>query len=454
MKRIFTIITVAALFSMTVNAQQMTEKWNGKMQAGPQSLRIGFNIMTAEDGTRTCTMDVPQQSAKGVPVEIVKYSQDSLVLSIPMLRASYRGGRTASGDIRGQFSQNGMVLALDLAPGGLEASVRPQTPVPPYPYRTEEVEFRNEAAGAVLSGTLTYPADAGGKVPVVLMVTGSGLQNRDEELFEHKPFLVIADYLARHGIASLRYDDRGAGKSSGPVEGTTTMDNLSDALSGVSYLRSLGQFGKIGLLGHSEGGTIAFMAGAEGAVDFIVSLAGTAVKGIDVILGQNEAAMSLGGALSPEMVSQYISALRKICEDRVAGAVAEEPRRYVDDLCKANGWNLTDVLSDNLAACVTSGGEWLTWFLNYDPSEAIRRVECPVMALNGDLDIQVLSKDNLPVLRANLPENGSNVIKEYASLNHLFQHCTPATSLLYGQIDETFSEEVLADIAAWINSLE
>lgn len=333
---------------------------------------------------------------------------------------------------------------------------RPQTPNAPYAYKTEEVLFSNEAEGALLSGTLTYPinynASSKKQTPVVLMVTGSGGQDRNEEIFGHKPFLVIADYLARHGIASLRYDDRGIGKSTGPTLGTTTHNNLADAKAGISYLRKLNKFGKVGIIGHSEGGTIAFMLGAEKSVDFLVSLAGSAANGIDVIVGQNEAMMRQQG-VPQEIIGNYAKALRILYKDRVEGKEINDPVRYTEDLCNAENLTLPGALKTNLSKCVSAGGEWFTWFLRYSPAEAIRKVACPVMALNGTLDLQVLSRDNIPVIRDNLPANSKNIIREYESLNHLFQHCTPATALNYGAIEETISEEVLSDMVGWINEL-
>ena len=458
MKRTLTLLaTIIASFFAT-NAQETSseESWSGEIIAGTEKLHIGFNIQSSPDGKQTCTMDVPDQGANNIPAEIIKNDSDSLNISIAALRAIYKGRKTSTESIKGQFTQNGITLSLDLRPGKIELT-RPQTPNPPYPYATEEVTFKNETESAELSGTLTYPITYGfqpkANVPVVLMVTGSGGQDRNEELFHHKPFLVIADFLAKHGIASLRYDDRGVGKSTGPTKNTTTLNNLSDAEAGISYLRNLNKFGQIGVLGHSEGGTIAFMMGANKSVDFLISLAGGAANGIDVIVGQNEAAMQLQG-VPAILIEQYATALRILYKDRIEAKKIEDYGQYVEDLCQKNSLTLPDNFKANLAKCCTFGGEWMTWFLKYNPSEAISQIDCPVMALNGNLDLQVLCKDNLPVIKKNLPSNDKHLIKEYDSLNHLFQHCTPTTALNYGGIEETISEEVLNDIATWINGLK
>ncbi len=458
MFRILIPYIIVVLFSSLCSHAQKLEpsaSWTGELSMGINKLHIGFNIKTLSDGTFTGTMDVPEQGAKNIPVSVLKNDSDSLNISIPALRAVYRGRKLSAESIEGKFSQNGAVLDLNLK-HGKSLLKRPQTPNAPYAYKTEEVLFSNEAEGAVLSGTLTYPinynASAKKQTPVVLMVTGSGGQDRNEEIFGHKPFLVIADYLARHGIASLRYDDRGIGKSTGPTRGTTTQNNLADAKAGIFYLRKLNKFGKVGIIGHSEGGTIAFMLGAEKSVDFLVSLAGSAANGIDVIVCQNEAMMRQQG-VPQEIIGNYAKALRILYKDRVEGKEINDHVRYTEDLCNAENLTLPDALKTNLSKCVSAGGEWFTWFLRYSPAEAIRKVACPVMALNGTLDLQVLSKDNIPIIRDNLPANSKNIIREYESLNHLFQHCTPATALNYGAIEETISEEVLSDMVGWINAI-
>ena len=247
----------------------------------------------------------------------------------------------------------------------------------------------------------------------MLMVTGSGLENRDEEVFDHKPFLVIADYLARNGIATLRYDDRSFGESKGgDVKNATTKDFARDAEAGIAYLKSTKKFGKVGVLGHSEGGSIAFMLGAKDKVDFIISMAGIGVKGDTVLTAQTNKAMELAGQTKRLTTLQY----------RVNTMFQKSP--------------------------------WLNYFIDYDPAADIAATKCPVMAINGDKDIQVISSLDLPRIKKNLHENKYNFIREYPSLNHLFQHCTTGTPSEYRSIEETISPEVLSDMAKWINSLK
>ncbi len=436
------------------NTTTLVGSWIGKLSFGSRGLNIGLNI-EQQDGYVVCTLDSPDQGVKGIGCHKNTLTDTKISLSVPAIGASYEA-ELVEDTLVGTFSQGGLKLPLTLKRGEYKPR-RPQTPTTPLSYTTEEVAFANKAEGAKLSGTLTYPVNFENykkySVPVVLMVTGSGGQNRDEEIFDHKPFLVIADFLAKNGIASLRYDDRGVGKSTGPTKNTTTENNLADAEAGIAYLRSLKKFGKIGVLGHSEGGTIAFMMGANKNVDFLISLAGTAAKGIDVIVGQNRAAMQLQG-VPTAIIEDYAVALRIVYADRISGKEIADKPAYIETLCQTNKLTLPNNFKSNLVKCITFGDNWLTWFLGYDPAQAISRIKCPVMALNGALDLQVLSSDNLPVIKANLPKNKKSVIKEYDSLNHLFQHCTPSTALNYGAIEVTISVGVLKDMANWLNTIK
>ncbi len=394
--------------------------WSGKLNVGALSLSLVLHLEQA-DGYVTATIDSPDQGAKGIGAYKEFLSDDSIALKIDMLGVRYRA-RLEDGKLQGTFSQNGQSIPLILTRGVVEVK-RPQMPQPPFPYETEDVTFRNEADGAILAGTISYPvgySKQSKKTPMVLLVSGSGQQNRDEELFNHKPFLVIADYLARHGIASLRYDDRATGASvGGEVAKATTEDFMRDAAAGLRFLRSKKIFRKIGVLGHSEGGCIAFMLGAkrkgkgvessiESTPDFIISLAGPGVKGDTLLVAQGNRILSLSGQPANMTIENY----------RQQQAVLQMP--------------------------------WLQWFINYDPSADIRNTHCPVFALNGANDSQVISSLNLSAIRQLLPKSKKNLVKEYPELNHLFQHCTTGLPTEYGQIEETISPEVLQDIVEWI----
>ena len=381
--------------------------WMGKLNLGPQSLTIVLHVNCDAQGKAECTLDSPDQGAKGIAVETDYCSSDSISISLASLALSFQG-KLKGDEIVGTFTQ-GQSFPLVLKRGE-EKLNRPQNPVAPYPYKTEEVAFKNVADGATLVGTLSYPIGyKKGKTPVVLMVTGSGQENRDEEVFDHKPFLVIADYLARHGVATLRYDDRGFGKSTGgDVEHATTLDFMRDAASGVDFLRTSKQFGKVGILGHSEGGSIAFMLGAKGKVDFIISMAGIGVKGDTALTAQANKILELTGQSMRFSTHQY----------RMNAIIERSP--------------------------------WLNFFIDYDPSGDISKTLCPVMAINGSRDVQVIPSLNLMGIKAHLKPNSKNIIKEYPSLNHLFQHCKTGNVSEYRMIEETVSPEVLEDIVRFI----
>ena len=455
MKRIIPFICLACLMPQSMCGQEISGSWKGKLSLGMTKLNIVFNIQ--KDGEKpVCTMDSPDQGAKDIKAEVDFLSADSLAVSVPSLGVLYRG-HLDNGTIKGVFTQGAYKFPLSLKQGTVKLN-RPQTPVPPYPYATKDVEFRNNADGAVLSGTLTYPVGYDrtkqkSSIPVVLMVTGSGLQDRNEEAFGHKPFLVIADFLARNGIASLRYDDRGFGKSTGDAKNATTETFKNDAKAGLDYLRSMKEFGKIGVLGHSEGGTIAFILGAEKTADFIVSLAGIALRGDKVIIEQNRAAFA-GAGLSEAEVTAYCAALEMIYEQKRDGKKPESPENILEKFLRDNGFSLPEGAKKNLLTIMKMDNAWINHFVSYNPAEAIRRILCPVLALNGDLDLQVLSKDNLPEIKRLLPKGKYNMVKEYHGLNHIFQHATTGAVSEYGKIEETISEEVLNDIANWINSLK
>lgn len=444
-------ILFALVTALSAIAQTVEGSWTGKLDVMGTQLNVVFNIAKGADGTFTCTMDSPDQGAKGIPAEITVTDGVKVKISMPALMVVY-DGQLKDGQLKGTFTQSGMSLPLDMKPGTVERR-RPQTPKEPYPYTTEEVTFTNTADNATLSGTLTYPVGfegmEKGTVPVVIMVTGSGQQNRDEEILDHKPFLVLADFLARNGIATLRYDDRGAGKSTGDAANATTENNMKDALAAVEYARGTGKFGSVGVLGHSEGGAIAFMLAARGKADFIVSMAGPGVKGDSILLAQNRRGLLQGG-VPAGMADDYCKVIAKVFAVMAQPGTVADPTAKVREIAKETGVSLPEPLVQNLAKSMEICTPWLKYFIGYDPSADIRGAKCPVMAVNGGKDVQVTAADNLAAIRRLLPENSRNLIKEYPGLNHLFQHCTTGLTTEYGQIEETVSPEVMHDIAAWI----
>lgn len=396
------------LVSFSMSAQDaFLGSWSGKLSVGPTTLTIVINLAQDPDGSIVCTMDSPDQSANGIKATASISPLGALEVTVASLGASYKGILVGK-SLVGTFTQLGQEFPLTFNKG-VEKPNRLQNPVAPFPYTEEEIIFENEKAGAVLAGTLVLPEKAAAGAPVVLFVSGSGQEDRNEEIYEHKPFLVIADYLARNGIASLRYDDRNFGASrGGEVANATTLDFLEDARSGVGFLKSRGCFGRIGVIGHSEGADIAFMLGAAGDADFIVSLGGTGVKGDEALMAQANRIFELQGIDRRYTLQEYRSTVR------------------------------------------AQKSPWLNWFVDYDPTADIQSCKCPVFAANGDRDCQVISSLNLTAIREKLPSGESNLIKEYPELNHLFQHCQTGLPTEYRSIEETFAPEVLSDLTEWI----
>ena len=406
------LLLLLSVTSYGATAGNIEGTWHGTLKLNAMKLSI---VMHFSDNA--CTLDSPDQGAKGIKGEVREITAEKVDVAFPTLNATYTGV-LKDGKIEGTFTQMGYKLPLVLEEGQ-PVRIRPQTPQPPFPYQTEEVSFVNTEDSASLAGTLTYPVgyNSKRKVPVVIMVTGSGLQNRDEELFEHKPFLVIADFLARNGIASLRYDDRGAGLSTGDIENVTTEGFCRDAAAGIAFLRKTGHFSKIGVLGHSEGGSIAFILAAQKKCDFIVSMAGPGLRGDSIIVEQTNELLRQQG--QPETMT---------------------------------------VRQMRLTMLLQKTNPWYDYFVDFDPAPVIKQIKCPALLLNGDKDSQVMAASNIPVIRALLSDNekhqlpDNQVIKVYPGLNHLFQHCTTGMPAEYGSIEETISEEVLHDIAEWIKN--
>ena len=427
------LFSLISLFSIGIKAQDSGLKgaWTGKLNVYGNELTLVFHF-NGED----CTLDSPDQGVKGVPAKLER-TVTGIKVAVPSINASYEGVNMGE-SIMGTFKQHGQSFPLTIKPGLLKRN-RPQTPAMPYPYQTQEVSFNN--GDAILKGTLVIPENASRQTPVLLMVTGSGLQNRDEEIFEHKPFAVIADVLARAGIATLRYDDRGFGESTGDVVNCTTEDLKNDAFAGVQLLRS--RFDKVGVIGHSEGGTIALMLAAEKKVDFIVSLAGMAVSGKETLLWQNRLALAAANIPS-ETIDVYCTALDDAFDASISGTAMPSTTQY----------NLPTSLAQNLAVVTKQlQTPYMKHFLALDSRPLLGNITCPVLALNGTKDTQVDSESNLDALRSGLQKNAKNKLEAIEGVNHLFQHCKTGMATEYGNIEETIAPEVLEKIVSWLSNL-
>jgi len=441
--------------------------WEGKLLIGKTSLKIVFRITKDLNGAVKASLDSPDQGAYGIPVSKASYTDEKIILTVTKIRGNYTG--TLSKDkkyIEGIWKQNGVSLPLKLSrktsPGTYTKTVELKESKPPYPYRVENVKFKNIKEGITLAGTLTYPkleakqagySKSGGKFPAVILISGSGSQNRNEEVFGHKPFLVLADYLTRNGIAVLRYDDRGFGESGGNAENATSLNYAEDAYSAFIFLnsKSFVDKAKTGLIGHSEGALIAsYLASNHKDIAFIVLLAGPGVTGKQLILMQSDALLHAGGASEG-----YIRKVHRINEQIYDIALKEKntatAKEKITKILK--NLKLTKEQIKMQEKAVLS--PWYRFFLAYNPRPALEKVKCPVLALGGSLDLQVPARTNLKSVKDALAKGGNKhyTVMELKGLNHLFQHAKTGLPQEYARLKETFSVDALKIIADWIKNL-
>ena len=425
--------------------------WMGSLDTGAVKLRVVFHIVNTEDGL-TALMDSPDQGMKGLPTTSVTRNGTSLKIEAKQIGGVFEGIISADlSSIDGKWSQQGATFPLTLKRSKDAAALemkRPQVPTKPYPYREEEVSYDNKAQNVTLAATFTIPQGIG-PFPAVVLITGSGPQDRDESLLGHKPFLILSDYLTRHGIAVLRADDRGTGKSTGDFSKGTTADFATDVEAGIAYLKTRPEVNshKIGLIGHSEGGVIAPMVAVRNKdVAFIVMMAGTGVPGDQVIVAQSEAIEIADGkspveAAKDAAVEREVMTLIQTETDR-AKLEKELQEKLIGQVPEGQiGAQIKQVTSP-----------WMRYFLAYDPAPALRKVTCPVLALNGSLDKQVLPEQNLPPIRKALQESGNKhyEVDELPGLNHLFQTAKTGAPTEYAQIEETMSPVALEKISSWV----
>jgi pimeloyl-ACP methyl ester carboxylesterase len=448
--------------------------WQGKLNTGAISLRIVFHIKSETSGKLSATMDSPDQSAYGLPVGDVTINGKRVKFVLPAVNGVYEGTLSDSGKvIDGRWEQSGasLPLVLTLSDKPIVPTKRPQTPEAPFPYTEKYITFPSMAKGITLAGTLTVPKGSG-PFPTAVFISGSGGQDRDETMLGHKPFHVLADQLARLGIATLRYDDRGVGLSNGDQAVGTSKDFADDAEGAVRFLKTAANVkrNKIGFIGHSEGGLIAPMVAARNKdVAFVVMLAGPGVPGKDVILKQSEAIMKAMKASPAEIKKSRESQLKIIAA--VDAVVRKNPTNPDPDKLAAALKSETDALIAAMSlterieaqknrAMVDAQVQqfatpWFRYFLNYDPRTALRKVKVPVLVMNGDKDLQVIASQNVPEVEKALRAGGNKrvTVRLMPGLNHLFQHTETGNPQEYGTIDETFAPEAIKEITAFIRSV-
>ncbi len=447
------LVMFTAAFPVTgqYGSRDIEGSWQGELEAAGTVLRIVFHLQLDDQEQLSATLDSPDQGATGIGMGEVSLSGDTLVIEAPVIMGRYVGRVVTDSSITGTWHQAGQQFPLDLK-RQVESIVisRPQEPLPPFPYREQEVTFRNHEEGFSLGGTLTLP-DGEGVFPAVVLVSGSGSQNRDEEIFGHKPFLVIADYLTRRGMAVLRYDDRGVGASGGSMDGATTLDLASDARAAIEFLSARQDIdkGRIGLIGHSEGGLIALMlaAGTE-QLSCIVSLAGPGVEGRAILLDQSEHISRLSGL--PEAV---IIENRRVMDQVYDMMELSDTYSVWADSLRANFQ--TPYMERILQSIPESSYAWMRYFVMSDPGDYFGNIGCPVLAINGEKDSQVMADKNIRAIREGLEAAGNRQVtaRVLPGLNHLFQPCETGLPAEYSRIEWTFDLDALALISDWLTGV-
>ena len=458
------LVSVPATGQNQIDKHLLEGSWMGKLNISSISLRIIFNLSLTGKDSIAVTLDSPDQGAKNIKIGPVSTDNEKIRISAPLIAGEYNGVLKNDTLIDGIWTQGGNSLPLVLTKLRKAFTLnRPQEPKPPFPYLSEDVYFPNEKAGIKLAGTLTIP-EGDGPFPAVIMITGSGSQNRNEELLGHKPFLIIADYLSRVGIAVLRYDDRGVGQSQGTPLNTTSADFAADAEAAFLYMQKRDLIDKdhIGLVGHSEGGFIAPMvASANPGIAFIISLAGTGVPGEQILHRQNRDISLMSGAKESEVNNavainkKLFAVLKKETDNKKAEAEIAEVYRKALKKQKKSDEEIDKEVKQLNASLNPVAYNWMRYFITTNPADFWEKVKCPVLALNGEKDLQVAADVNLPAIEKALRSGGNTKVKTiiFPDLNHLFQHCKTGLPSEYGEIEETFSPEVLVVISDWIQNL-
>jgi uncharacterized protein len=464
MKRIIlAILSIILLHSSQSAAQEhkFEGNWLGSLKISSISLRIILKISKNEKDEYKAIMNSPDQTDKDIPVEKVEIADDSIKLFVDAIGGSYKG-KLADTLLDGVWSQGGSDFLLSLMRTDKIVELnRPQNPKKPYPYKEEEVTVLNKSANVTLAGTFTYP-DKGDKFPMVVLITGSGPQDRDEALLGHKPFLVLSDYLTRHGIAVLRCDDRGIGKSTGNFSSATTLDFATDALACVEYLKTRKEVDKkhIGLIGHSEGGIIApIVANQSKDISFIVMMAGPGISGEKILELQSKLIAKAEGESDEDInkMMQFNVKLYNIAmQEKDSSKATEKIHKVLDEIYNKMSdsvKNSPENSKERLYAQTKSLlSPWFKFFLSYEPTESLSKIKIPVLAINGEHDLQVPPKENLAAIESALKKAGNKNYKvmEIPKLNHLFQTSQTGSPTEYSKIEETIAPIALSTISDWI----
>lgn len=468
MKNIFLIALFAMMHQVLSAQDKFIGIWLGKVNAGVEA-RVIFTISIDATKKLKAVMELPDQGIKGIASSDLVVTDDSIYIHMKEFNGNYAGRLSDDSTINGYWKQ-GFNTALQLKKvEKVPVIQRAQTPVGPFPYKTDDVIYTNKDKSIRYGATISIPKGKG-PFPAVILITGSGQQNRDEELAGHKPFAVVADHLTRKGFIVLRADDRGMGETTGDVYNATSLDFSEDVTVGIEYLKTRKETDqrRIALIGHSEGGMIAqILASQRSDIAAIVLLAGPGKTGMDVLIEQNRATLT-GLGMQADYVSAYIElytslvtfAKKQSSTEEMKAGVSAIVENWLQKTPKNIALITTGIMNetsktifiDKFTASLSI--PWMRYFLNYDPAEFITKISCPVFALNGSRDVQVIAKSNLAGIEESLKKSKTKVynIREYEGLNHLFQKCKTCTVMEYTSLEETISVEVLEDIASWLGS--
>lgn len=459
MKKIFLLLCF--LITSSLFSQDITGKWFGKISIMGTELHLSFDFALS-NSTYSGTMDIPQQNAKGIPLSSVTFEDKTLVFKFEQAKFSYSGKLNDSNDFEGIFSQNGQNLPLNLSRNQTEIKKvkRSQEPKPPFDYEIEEVTFVNQKDKITLGGTFTSPKSD--NFPVVILISGSGQQDRNSEILGHKPFWVIADYLTKNGIGVLRVDDRGIGQSGGDFNTSTSFDFATDVESAIAFIKTKKGVNhkKIGLIGHSEGGMIApIVASKDKNINFIVLLAGPGIPCDELLIEQTYLIAKVSGASENE-IAETQKTNKQIYDLVKSDKSNEEIKSGLENIFTnlfkndPSFINLNETEKNQLInqQIESVSYPWFKNFLRFKPEEYLKKVKCPVLVLNGENDLQVPPKSNMLGIKNALDKGGNKkvTLKEYPKLNHLFQESVTGSTDEYGAIEQTFSPTVLTDIKDWI----
>lgn len=458
LKTILVVIAILARLSVSYAEDRVAGHWEGKINTPIQPLTIKVDL-SIKDNNWSGTIDIPTQGAKGLPLSNIHIKETDNKINVKFVIRGVPGTPTFDGHlhddtITGKFTQGGVTLDFTLSRNTISDPARPQEPKPPFPYKIEEVAFKNGTVN--LAGTLTLP-EGSGPFPAVLLISGSGLQYRDQTLFGHKPFWVIADYLTRSGIAVLRVDDPGIGKSTPHPKPPTTADFATNVEAGVDFLKKDDRIGSIGLIGHSEGGAIAtIVASRSDDVRFVVLMAAPGVLGAELLRKQNERIFDAMGIVEDRkqtlltLLDQLFTTLASdMTDDKLRQQVGEIVRKQFE----ANGIPIDQQDETQVQAAVEQVlNPWMRYFLAFNPQPILKKVKVPVLALNGELDVQVDAEQNLTGIATALEQGGNRnvTIHRLPKHNHLFQRAITGLVNEYAAIEETISPEVLSLIRDWI----